>query len=664
MVYVLTILSLAFASISVVSTLFTLYWFLKMRRSFRHELIMLLIQSDLIKSMAFLIFPIVNLYRGPVQSSSAFCQVSGFALAIGIESSDVAVLLIAVHSVMYIFRPKSGLYPYRRTAYMIYYLFPLTMACLAFVDGTGYQNIGHYCYLRTDNGWARLALSWVPRYVVSTSIVLIYAFVYFYVRKRMVDYGRRSSTSLPSPWPRVLRDNVPPTPPIAHHGLLASAPVSRRGSAVDSVKDRKRSSVSSISTVNLDHHSRNSSTTAAGESGGSKAVPSPMRPIQWNSEWSGFRKKPAAGPAETGPLVDDAEDPLSSPGLVFIASPPPIHSPEERRNHCQPVSEDPSDSSSIASLRVFWRRPLASSYDRRGSSMSSTASAPAAADPPASARTDAGAVQRPRKVSLSSLVSILRKGPSTHVDPVETPSSSSFDQGRHRTPSGNTHHPPDAPPPTEVAASIVLERSLADDSGVTKNREKIRRQLRSLIVYPTAYLVIWLFPFVSHVIGYDDAVQPNDPQWLLIVSIISLCIQGTVDSVLFAIREQPWRYARGRFWTAVGRYLTPVGWMSGWGSWSDQGGVAGRTREEMLVDGRLARMRREEEIAFERRMRHGMKGRSDSLAQQRLRPGEYVPQRKGAREWWDVVEVDGASVDVDDFDDEYIDDGEVSQHVG
>lgn len=36
-VRLLTILSLVFASISVVSTLPTLYWFVRMRRSFRHE---------------------------------------------------------------------------------------------------------------------------------------------------------------------------------------------------------------------------------------------------------------------------------------------------------------------------------------------------------------------------------------------------------------------------------------------------------------------------------------------------------------------------------------------------------------------------------------------------------------------------------------------------
>ena len=35
----LTILSLTFASLSIVSTLCTLYWFVKMRKGFRHEYI-------------------------------------------------------------------------------------------------------------------------------------------------------------------------------------------------------------------------------------------------------------------------------------------------------------------------------------------------------------------------------------------------------------------------------------------------------------------------------------------------------------------------------------------------------------------------------------------------------------------------------------------------
>ncbi|KAK3323799.1 G protein-coupled glucose receptor regulating Gpa2-domain-containing protein [Cercophora scortea] len=585
-VYLMAILSLAFASISVMSTLSTLYWFVKMRRSFRHELIMLLIQSDFVKSAAFVIFPIVNLLQGPVRSNSAFCQLSGFGLAVGIESADVAVLLIALHSVMYIFRPKSGLYPYRRMAYLFYYLFPIVAASLAFVDGTGYQNVGQYCYLRTDNGWARLALSWIPRYVVGISIIIIYAFVYLYVRKRMEDYGRRSSGALPQPWPREYHD-VPPTPPIAYHGLLPSTPsCSRRGSAAESLaKDRQRS-MSSTSTANPDQASRSSVEPNV------KAVSFHTgRQIQWN--WSGFKQAPST--VSTGIETDETGDPLSpAPNAPELSTPPPVHSP--RANHSS-ITEDPSDSSSVMSPPSFWHRPLQSiCATHPGSRSLSQSMGPATTDPFSPTNPQHHHHHQRPTASLPNILSILRRGP-----PRSTPD--------HQ--------------PTESSPILVSQGSFNEESGVTKNREKIRRQLRSLLAYPLVYMIIWVFPFVSHVMGYDDSVRPDDPQWLLVVSIISLCVQGAVDCLLFTIREQPWRHAKAGFWASLGKRLT-LKWS---GSWRDVG-MAGRTREEMLVDGRLARQRREEEIAFER-------------TRTRTRATVLGEGGTSGREWWDV-EVDGA----------------------
>ncbi|KAK3688217.1 G protein-coupled glucose receptor regulating Gpa2-domain-containing protein [Podospora appendiculata] len=607
-VYLLAILSLAFASISVMSTLSTLYWFVKMRRSFRHELIMLLIQSDFVKSAAFVIFPIVNLLQGPVRSDSAFCKISGFGLAVGIESADVAVLLIALHSVMYIFRPKSGLYPYRRIAYLFYYCFPIVAASLAFVDGTGYQNVGQYCYLRTDNGWARLALSWIPRYVVGISIIIIYAFVYLYVRKRMDDYGRRSSGALPQPWPREYHD-VPPTPPIAYHGLLPSTPsCSRRASAAESLaKDRQRS-MSSTSTANPDQASRSSV-----EPNIKAASYPPGHQIQWN--WSGFKQPPST--VSTGIDTDEAGDPLSpGPNAPELSTPPPVHSP--RANHS--ITEDPSDSSSVMSPPSFWHRPLPSVCATHPGSLSLNQSqnVGTAADPSSPASTSHH--QRPT-ASLPNILSILRRGPP------------------HSTPDHQ---------PTESLPILVSQGSFNEESGVTKNREKIRRQLRSLLAYPLVYMIIWVFPFISHVMGYDDSVRPDDPQWLLVVSIISLCVQGAVDCLLFTIREQPWRHAKAGFWASLGKRLT-LKWS---GSWRDVG-MAGRTREEMLVDGRLARQRREEEIAFERtrtRMRATV-------------PGEGG---RGGREWWDF-EGDGVGEEEDERgfeEEEEEEEEEVRQEVG
>ncbi|KAK4213809.1 G protein-coupled glucose receptor regulating Gpa2-domain-containing protein [Rhypophila decipiens] len=670
----LTILSLAVSSISIIATLTTLYWFLKMRRSFRHELIMLLIQSDFVKSVAFFVFPIVTLIRGPVESSSPFCQLSGFALAVGIESADIAVLLIAVHSVMYIFRPRSGLYPYRRTAYMIYYLFPLAMGCLAFVDGSGYRNVGHYCYLRTDNGWARMALSWVPRYIIGISIVFIYAFVYLYVRKRMGDYGRRSSTTMPYPPSPGYRDSeVPPTPPIAYHGLLSSAPNSRRGSAADSiVKGQNRGSLSSVSTLRLEH-APNSGT---GGEQGTKSTSRPSRAVHWNNNWSGFSFDKQPGTSSAALFEDDEQDPLA-PGRPSISSPLPVHSPANL-HHRQSISQDPSDTLPAA------RYPAG----RRGS-----LSTPAVGD--RSFMSD----KRARHVSFPTLIPLEdRRGSTSSATNLEhrlslpstehtesttasstTATSSTLTAKNDVQPTIALPSPPLLPPHRQASPDLVATDTFGGDdyAGVTKNREKIRRQLRSLIVYPLAYMFIWVFPFVSHVMGYDDTLNPADPKWLLVVSFISLCIQGTVDSLLFAIREQPWRYARGKFWTAVGNRLgsyvnfwaRDAGWGWRWRGDGVRGGAAGRTREEMLVDGRLARERRQEEIMFERARAGRIAGSggmgggyfSGAWNANVMKGWTRVPRGRGSvdvigmpaavktrREWWDVDPLDGAMSDEDE----------------
>ncbi|KAK0620485.1 G protein-coupled glucose receptor regulating Gpa2-domain-containing protein [Immersiella caudata] len=564
---ILITLSLTFASISVLSTLFTLYWFVRMRRGFRHELIMLLVQSDFVKSAAFVVFPIVSLIGGPIESDSSFCQVSGFALALGIESSDIAVLLIALHSVMYIFRPRSGLYPYRRIAYLVYYLFPIVVASLAFIDGPGYENVGHYCYLRADRGWRRMALSWIPRYIIGISIVVIYAFIYIYIRKRMYDYERRSSNSPPPPRKSQL-------PRISCHGLIPSMPNSRRGSGIDSIVDKAhRRSDSTVSSIEATDH-----TTPPGRTRG-RTMPS-RPPIDWN--WSGFRQPRSS---VDNPFPEDTHDPLSpnppeAPSIV--PTPTPAYFPDANRAPATPDTHGGDhDGSSVTSSQTVWRRPISPITPTR----------PGAAD--------RAPAHRPN-VSLPNILTMLRRGPSPHPPPLAT-----IDHDPHCP-----HH--------MVAVTTVDSVPIlisADQSDVARNRDKIRRQLRALFAYPLVYLIIWVFPFVSHVMGYDDAVRPGDPFWLLILGIISLCVQGTVDCALFAAREKPWRHARRGFWKAVTSKLFG-GWKENvWGDF----GAAGRTREEMMVDGRLARQRRDGEI----------------VAEQCLRAS--VPfARKGVREWWDV----------------------------
>ncbi|KAK3389234.1 G protein-coupled glucose receptor regulating Gpa2-domain-containing protein [Podospora didyma] len=634
-VLILTVISLACASLSVFATLFTLYWFVKMRRSFRHELIMLLIQSDFIKSAAFVVFPIVNFARGPITSDSAFCQISGFSLAVGIESSDIAVLLIALHSVMYIFSPLSGLYPYRQLAYLVYYLFPVLAASLAFIDGQGYENLGHYCYLRTDRAWSRLALSWVPRYVIGVSIIVIYAFIYFYIIKRMDDYGRRSSGYLAQPRPT--RDHfhdVPPMPRISYHGLLPSTPSSRRGSGADSVatsKDRQRSA-SSVSTIRLDNNT--AAPGAAEQNHRQHAIwtsQSSKRPIQWN--WAGFKQAAKSSSGDNGLLAadDEANDPLS-PDLAPLASPPAVHSPRINTvdQNLAPVVEAPSDTSSLNSLHhsSFWHRPLASACATHPGSSSVAEST--ADQPGAHPHHHRGHLN----VSLPNIITMLRRGP-PHLHPQAHPHRHGATTATAKTRTTTA----------ETSPSMSPALSFDDTSGIYKSREKIRRQLRSLFAYPLVYMVIWVFPFLSHTLGYDDAVitRPDDPQWLLVIGIVSLSIQGVVNCTLFNIREKPWRHSRGGFVKALRKRLT-IKWN---GSWRDVG-LAGRTREEMLVDGRIARERRDEEVAYERALRAERAAAQGQGAGEGQANGAAGVRSKGRREWWDAEVQDGIWDDGDD----------------
>jgi hypothetical protein len=106
--------------------------------------------------------------------------------------SDFAVLCIAVHSALQVFRPSNalhsdGLYPYRYYVYVGALLIPAAMSALAFINPRwGYMSQGPYCSLPLRPFWYRLALQWIPRYLITVIIlglaIAIYAHVGFEFR--------------------------------------------------------------------------------------------------------------------------------------------------------------------------------------------------------------------------------------------------------------------------------------------------------------------------------------------------------------------------------------------------------------------------------------------------------------------------------------------------
>lgn len=101
--------------------------------------------------------------------------------------SDVIIFCIALHTgmcVLHFKRPwaRLGLEPHHRIVRVVAILYPVTMASLAFVNGkSAYVAQGSLCALPVRPFWYRLALSWIPRYLILTFIMAVSVATYTFV---------------------------------------------------------------------------------------------------------------------------------------------------------------------------------------------------------------------------------------------------------------------------------------------------------------------------------------------------------------------------------------------------------------------------------------------------------------------------------------------------
>ncbi|RWA12619.1 hypothetical protein EKO27_g2478, partial [Xylaria grammica] len=507
--------ALSLATISVIAALFAFYWFVRMRRGFRQDMIMLLIQSDMAKALWLLINPLFYfITKKPFNSNWAFCQVSGFFLTVAIEASDIAVLLIAIHTVLFFVKRQHpgtafGLQPYRRVAYTLWATVPIILAAIVPITGSSFVDNGPHCYLPIQPGWYRSALAWTPRYIIFGFIIVTYTGLYLYVYIRFRRFGedqRRASTlnseSTGSSTRRHSKRrwrsrSVPPTPSLATHGLLDSTHVSM--SKHDRPNFRQYSVASTVSTLQI---------------GDAVCLPTAPERVERKSSiaWN---------------LIDFGHD-----GAGTSASATPC---------TDTVPSSPTTRSfSLPSNDI-------------GDADNNTA-APAAAIPvpEPTHSVPSGDVPGSRK-SLANIIAVLRQGPPAvgRADEVgagdEQPSVSS----------------PSVHLPTEES-----------EEAMRRSRDRMQRQMRLLFVYPVIYLLAWIAPFVAHVYGYDDVYTPaytgfanssqqhhpdlvltaipssppsppyttSEPLALRIASMASLCISAAVDCGFFSAWERPWRH--------------------------------------------------------------------------------------------------------------------------
>ncbi len=350
---------------------------------------------------------------------------------------DYAILMMAVHSAIQVFNPSTivstdGLYPCRRYVYAGALIVPVIMAALAFINPRwAFVSQGAFCTLPIRPFWYRLALTWVPRYMIVLTIIglaiAIYAHVGFqFCRYPDIDSSFQSLNTLD-------------------------------GSATTTVDTRDDSNMEDITF----------------ELTGVQPRPQPQR-----------RKSSIGHDLFTAQRRLSTTLPLS----------PSSHIPQR-------VSLESGMSPTLPEHIFSLHR----------------------------SRLDAA---RPSLVAIHSGRSI--------NDPV-----SPYDQPLRNA----LRDPIPSIPPKILTPSSSAQVSLAHQ------RQRIHRQLRFMFIYPLAYTLMWLIPFVMHCMSYWDEYAMRPVEFLRVGSSVCIALMGFVDAFIFSLREKPWRgmyRSDGTFWGSFG----------------------------------------------------------------------------------------------------------------
>jgi hypothetical protein len=135
-----------------------------------------------------------------------------FTCKISDSDTDYAVISMAIHSALQVFRPVStatsdGLYAWRFYVYTGAFFIPGLTAGLAFINpNVGYESLGAFCALPIRPFWYRLALAWIPRYLIALTIIGIAIAINVYVRSEFRSINRSIIASQTTQLPQALRD--------------------------------------------------------------------------------------------------------------------------------------------------------------------------------------------------------------------------------------------------------------------------------------------------------------------------------------------------------------------------------------------------------------------------------------------------------------------------
>ena len=116
--------------------------------------------------------------------------------------------------------------------------------CQVYAHRNGYISQGTFCYLPVRPIWYRLALSWVPRYVILVVILAIYISIYIYTKSKFgdfdTDFSSSSLTSADRSQSNASENGLRPQAPATDKGLQPTAPRSQASPSEDTPKKKGR----------------------------------------------------------------------------------------------------------------------------------------------------------------------------------------------------------------------------------------------------------------------------------------------------------------------------------------------------------------------------------------------------------------------------------------
>lgn len=82
-----------------------------------------------------------------------------------------------------------------------------------------------------------------------------------------------------------------------------------------------------------------------------------------------------------------------------------------------------------------------------------------------------------------------------------------------------------------------------------RRRSMIERQIKSLFIYPAAYIILWAAPFVHQCVQLKYEMDHHPVFWLGVTTAFMQPFNCVVDTIVFCFRERPWRDRKERVFT-------------------------------------------------------------------------------------------------------------------